>query len=66
MRVTLEIKDGRLYLPYQDEVEALALETMGTHHKIYFEPIPIRLGDKCKLYIMYAKDLGGWEVRRNE
>lgn len=66
MEITLEAKDGRLYLPVQGEVEDIALETLDDHYQIYFEPVPLVVGNKEHgPYLMYDKDRGGWEILRH-
>ena len=56
---TFELKNNKIVAIYQYEVEEFALEELGTHANIFFDPIP--LTDKIDL--MYSADDGGWVLR---
>lgn len=60
MKITVEFHKDKLYLPCQDEVEHIALEVIGDHRQIYFDPIPIGNG----LYLKFDRDepFYGWEI----
>lgn len=60
MKITAEFHEGKLYLLYQNEVENIALETIGDHHGIYFDSIPIGNG----LYLKFNREgpFYGWEI----
>lgn len=63
MLVNLLLKNGKLYLPVQSDVENIALETLDDARKIYFDPIPLT----DKLYLKYDRESGyGWEVLAKE
>jgi len=32
------------------------------NYQIYFEPVPLEAGKEHGPYLMYDKDLGGWEI----
>lgn len=44
-RLTLfRLPDGKLVAPYQDEIELIAMDTIGSAENIYFDEIPITDG----------------------
>ena len=59
MKITFELSKGKLVCPYQDEAENVALKTLGNHHNIYFDPIPIN----DKFDMIWTDKLGGWLLR---
>lgn len=66
--VNLEVKDGKLYLPIQSDVENVALKVVddsdqdyiGDYSQIYFDTIPLT----DRLYLEY--DGYGWEIKIRE
>ncbi len=56
VQLTMFLKDGLLLVPVQNEVENLALETVGTHRSIYFDKTPINE----ELYLLYDKVYKTW------
>lgn len=63
LTVNLVVKEGRLFLPFQNEVENVALETVGSHHGIYRNAIPLT----DNLYLKYDRESRcGWEILAKE
>ena len=58
VKVEIGIKDGKLFLPVQSDVEHLAIHILGSHKNIFFDPIPLT----DFLYLKWNEDLRGWEV----
>jgi len=60
-KITFEIvdDDDKLVCPYQGEVENIALDKLGTHHNIFFEPTPLT----DKFDVIWDQDSGGWVLR---
>ncbi len=54
----VKIKDGKLYMPVQSDIENIADETLGSCENIYFDPIPLT----DHLYLVWNDKLQGWEV----
>ena len=59
IELTARVIDGNITFPYQNEVENLALETVGTSENIYFEYIPITKN----LYVKYSQTERTWVLR---
>lgn len=68
IRITFEIKDGKLVAPFQDEIEQvaleleeqdIALENEELHRNIYFDVIPLTNGYN----LIWDKELDGWLLR---
>ena len=57
--LTARVIDGNITFPYQNEVENLALETVGTSENIYFGYIPITKD----LYVRYSQTKKTWVLR---
>lgn len=59
VEITLKLVNGKLQAPYQNEVENLALETIGTTEDIYFEEIPIN----DNFYLKFDHNINAWMLR---
>jgi hypothetical protein len=59
IELTTRIADGNITFPYQNEIENLALETIGTSENIYFRYIPITKD----LYVRYSQTKRTWILR---
>jgi len=62
VEVTLRLVNGKLQAPYQNEIENIALETMGTTEDIYFEEIPI----DDNFCLKFDNDVNAWMLRKRE
>jgi len=60
IELTARIVNGNVVFPYQNEVENLALETIGTHESIYSEPVPMT-DDFCLVWNDPEK---GWVLEK--
>ena len=60
IELTTRIIDGKITFPHQNEVENLALETIGTSEDIYFEKIPITKD----LYVEYSQAKKTWVLKQ--
>lgn len=61
IKLTTYIVDGKITFPYQNEVENLALETIGSSENIFFEKIPITKD----LYIEYSDTEKSWILQQS-
>ena len=61
MQFTIKVVDGRMVVPYQNEVEDAAIECCGTHHNIYFDNI--YLDDAKRWSLSYSHRDKGWVLR---
>lgn len=59
IELTAHVIDGDITFPYQNEIENLALETIGTSENIYFGYIPITKD----LYVKYSQTKKAWVLR---
>lgn len=55
-KLTFKIIDDKLIAPFQHEIENLALKTLGTHHDIYFDYIPLT----TEYGLMWSNEKNGW------
>lgn len=58
VNIRIGVRDGKLYLPVQSEVEYIAIATLGSEKDIYFDPIPLT----DFLSLKWNEELRGWEV----
>jgi len=56
VKYTVYRKDGIETVPCQNEVENIAVSTMGTHESIYFDRVPLNE----KLYLKYDHKINTW------
>lgn len=61
IELTMRLKDGKLVVPYQNEVENLALEVIGTAEDIYFDKVPIN----DDLYLKFDPNIDDWVLHTN-
>lgn len=59
IELTARVIDRNITFPYQNEVENLALETIGTSENIYFGYIPITKN----LYVKHSQTEKTWVLR---
>lgn len=59
IELTTRIVDGNITFPYQNEIENLALETIGSSEDIYFRYIPVTKN----LYVRYSQTKKTWILR---
>lgn len=59
---TVYLKDGVLMIPIQSEVENIALTTVGNHHGIYFDEIPLN----DNLYLKFDREINTWIIYKRE
>lgn len=62
VEITLRLVNGKLQAPYQNEVENIAIETMGTHEDIYFARVPIN----DKFYLKWDDNTYAWMLRKRK
>ena len=55
-KYTVHRRDGIETVPCQNEVENIAILTMGTHESIYFDRVPVNK----KLYLKYDHKINTW------
>ena len=60
--ITLRLINGKLQAPYQNEVENLALETVGTTESIYFEEVPIN----DSFCLKFDHNINAWILRKRK
>jgi hypothetical protein len=61
LKITIYLlEDGRLVTPYQNEIENLALETMNTHERIYFDKIIVNE----ELFFKFNREINAWVLHR--
>jgi hypothetical protein len=60
-QITFLIYRAMVVATIQSEVEQLALNTLGTHHGIFFDPIPLSNSH----YLQWDKVAGGWLLHYN-
>ncbi len=59
IELTIRVEKGKVTFPYQNEVENLALETIGTQDNIYFEPTPLT----DEFYVEREEGYDGWVLK---
>ena len=57
--LTIEEKNDKVICYIQGEIEGLAIERLGTHEHIFFEPIPLN----SKFDFMWSEKHKGWILR---
>jgi len=62
VEVTLRLVNGKLQAPYQNEIENIALETVGTTEDIYFKEIPIN----DNFYLKFDNGVNAWMLRKRK
>ena len=59
IELTARVVGGNITFPYQNEIENLALETIGSSEDIYFEKIPITKN----LYVEFCQIENFWILK---
>ena len=60
-RFHTELKDDKVIAHVQSEIENIAIEKLGTHEHIYFEPIPLSKEFELKWY----DEDKGWRLQKS-
>lgn len=58
VKISLAVRNGKLCLPVQHEVEDIAIMVLGDHQLIFFERIPLT----DSVYLLYNAEISGWEI----
>ena len=59
IRLTAFVKNNRIFLRYQNEVENLALDSLGTHENIYFDETPVT----DRFSVKFNREENVWELK---
>ena len=61
IRLTAFVRANKVYFPYQNEIENLSLDSVGSHKNIYFDETPLTDHYSVK----YNKEEKSWELITN-
>ena len=61
IRLTAFVRNNKVLFPYQNEIENLALDSVGSHENIYFDETPVT----DRFSVKYDRAENAWELKTN-